>query len=305
MGVHNNRSATTNAGVISLNFNDFENNINVSFPVNEAGTGILSIPGLDKTNKFVFIIPGYTHGITTHSMGLIEESFKSMDTYVIILHDSVYTNLFKTKNVATNYEKAVTYANGIGKSLADVLVILTSNGVSVKDIHFIGHSMGGHIAGVTGQSLLEKTGLKLSRISALDPSGPCYEDRSNHVKRGQATFVDIYHCNAFELASSRHYGDVSIFVNNGVIQPKCFSPTSTGTSPGAAAALCSHMSCENFFFSTLAQPDIFPAFKCDSYRSYKRGECKNNEQISAGYWMPTNASGNYYTTTGDNDIYQP
>ena len=44
---------------------------------------------------------------------------------------------------------------------------------SVGRYHCVGHSLGSHTCGFAGKSL-SKLGLRMSRISALDPAGPLF-----------------------------------------------------------------------------------------------------------------------------------
>ncbi|XP_041978292.1 pancreatic lipase-related protein 2-like [Aricia agestis] len=286
-----------------LSFNDFSKNITIPFPILAAGIGISIIPGLNKTNKFVVFIPGFTTDITLHSMNLIRQSFQN-DTYVMILHDPTYTNLFNSNNIVANYERAVLYACSIGKGIADVLVTLASNGISHNKIHIIGHSLGAHIAGCAGESFEEKTGNKIAKISGVDPIHPCFNEISNQLRSGQAKFVDTYRCNAYGFGADKSLVDAVFVVNNGKTQPNCLSSPIPDLAVSTAAGLCSHMACENFYFMTVSQPNLFKAYQCDSYDNFKQGKCAKNKQTVAGYWAPSNATGIYYTSTAGHMINQ-
>lgn len=49
------------------------------------------------------------------------------------------------------------------------------NNVSLDNVHLLGHSLGSHMAGFAGKHVLNMTGSKISRITALDPAGPLFD----------------------------------------------------------------------------------------------------------------------------------
>ena len=68
----------------------------------------------------------------------------------------------------------------------------------VQDFHIIGHSLGAHIAGYTGEKLIDLEQGKLGRITALDPAQPLFQDMPEFVRLdpGDAEFVDVIHTDA-------------------------------------------------------------------------------------------------------------
>ena len=44
--------------------------------------------------------------------------------------------------------------------------------------HCVGHSLGSHTCGFAGKNMRAKLGLRMSRISALDPAGPLFLKQS-------------------------------------------------------------------------------------------------------------------------------
>ncbi|XP_041978199.1 phospholipase A1-like [Aricia agestis] len=284
---------------IRINFNDYANGYTASYPINDAADGILKYKDLDKTNKFVIFVPGFTSRITMKTRQMIKESFKDPGTYMIVLNDRVYTNALP--NLLTAYQRSVLYTYHIGKALAEMLITLMENGVSPKNMHLIGHSLGAHISGNTGNIFYEKTGQKIARITGLDPAGPCFYDSKYHLKSGSADFVDAYHCNAYQLGTDKNIADVNFYVNDGVSQPKCGAPPIPDITLSSMASLCSHMACQNFFFLTVSQPNLFPAYKCDSYKNFQNGGCRSDKTV-AGYSTPDDVRGVYYTSTGGQAI---
>lgn len=69
--------------------------------------------------------------------------------------------------------------------------------VLVDNIHFIGHSLGAHIAAYTGQDL----GGRMGRITGLDPAGPSYDQmpKERRLDPSDAQLVDVIHTNSGKL----------------------------------------------------------------------------------------------------------
>jgi hypothetical protein len=76
--------------------------------------------------------------------------------------------------VILNILKAVTNTKICGNKIAD---FLTSNGISPKLVHCIGHSLGAHVCGFFGKRFVGNN--KIARISGLDPAGPGFKGLSN------------------------------------------------------------------------------------------------------------------------------
>lgn len=60
------------------------------------------------------------------------------------------------------YPVARLLASNVAKILANMVDFMVKLGVSLQDIHLIGHSLGAHIAGIAGQKV---TSGNLSRIT--------------------------------------------------------------------------------------------------------------------------------------------
>ena len=73
-----------------------------------------------------------------------------------------------------------------------------SYGVSLDDLHLVGHSLGAHVVGIMGQTV-KALGLgKLPRITGLDPAFPYYEFSGvdSKLSKDDADFVDVIHTNS-------------------------------------------------------------------------------------------------------------
>ncbi|GBP01889.1 Lipase member H [Eumeta japonica] len=170
-----------------------------------------------------------------------------------------------------------------------MVTTITQNGVSPKNFHCIGHSLGAQMLGQMGDHFFKNTGQKLARITGLDPAGPCFSNSliEEQIRSGVADYVEIYHCNAGALGTTSVLGDVDFFANKrGSSQPDCGTPLIPGILQSSMAAKCNHRTCLSLYLETITHPDWFPATACDSYKQYKKGTCSLNDKTVAGFWNP-------------------
>ena len=73
-----------------------------------------------------------------------------------------YGNL-NSKSLLKIFE-VVTYTYKIGRFLGAFVNFLVANGVNQTDVHLVGHSLGGHIAGFAGK-YMKSRGTPLGRIT--------------------------------------------------------------------------------------------------------------------------------------------
>ncbi|CAG2101124.1 unnamed protein product [Medioppia subpectinata] len=152
--------------------------------------------------------------------------------------------------------------------------LIAATGVSLNDIHLIGHSMGAHVVGFAGQSLLPN---KVGQISGLDPAGPGYGNGSPRLSKNDAQLVVCTHTTSgivYEgdisitgfLGNKASLGHYDFRVNGGNYQPKC--------------TLLRQLKAD---LSTLSDLDLkvivpqndcqFIAYRCPKLEQYERGEC--------------------------------
>ncbi|XP_013104424.1 vitellogenin-1-like [Stomoxys calcitrans] len=83
------------------------------------------------------------------------------------------------------------------------------------NVHVIGQNVAAHVAGAAGQEYKRKTGHKLYRITALDPSKVYADDAEtlSGLSRGDAKFVDAIHTSALGMGTTTRVGNVDIFPN--------------------------------------------------------------------------------------------
>merc|ERR1712127_516745 len=102
--------------------------------------------------------------------------------------------------------------------------------IPASDIHIVGHSLGAHVAGEASFYLTKNTGIRIGRITGLDPAKICFTETDEiamqkQLSKDKADFVDVWHTSA-NLASNsaglaRPAGDVDYWLNGGKFQPIC------------------------------------------------------------------------------------
>jgi hypothetical protein len=154
----------------------------------------------------------------------------------------------------------------------------------ILDIHCIGHSLGGHVCGLTGKLAKASTGLKFARISALDPAGPCFDAyaKSNRLDKEDADYVSVIHTSGL-LGFSSPLGHTDFYPDGGTRQPGCY-PVSKESPPTKGITIVSLLLCDrNIDFgietrsvmeisarnemNTYALPNIFSV--CSHSRAYE------------------------------------
>lgn len=288
---------------INIFFYDFANNFITAFPIKDAARGILTYKNLKKNRKFVLFVGGFKSQIHKRTEEQIRQAYATYpDSYLIIPDHSQYTNV--EPGMIKGYERAVTHVHYIGKALGQMLVEIVKGGIRPKNIHCVGHSLGGQIFAHTGETFTSITGQKIGRITALDPAGPCFSRSliQNQIRSGVADYVEVFHCNSGMLGSSSILADVDYLVNKkGESQPSCNTPFIPGIYDSKKAATCNHRFCIDVWTASVKHKNLFKAMSCDSYKKFKKRQCAKDDTL-AGAWGPATAKGIYYLSTTDYDL---
>lgn len=290
--------------LIDIYFYDFPNNITETYAINCAAEAILSDKHVDKNRKFVMFVGGFKSQIKKKTEEQIRQAYKNYpNSYLIIPDHSVYTN--NNAGSKKGYERSVKYVHYIGKALGNMLVDLSTGGICRKNIHCVGHSLGAQMLSHTGETFLNLTGKKISKITALDPAGPCFSNSliNEQIRSGVADYVEVYHCNSGGFGTSSILGDVDFIVNKkGETQPQCSTPIIPGFLDSPKAATCNHRVCIDVWTASIKNSTLFPAYRCDSYKSFKSEKCSLNDKTFAGEGNPGTAKGMFYFSTQKYDL---
>uniref|UniRef100_A0A182JHM8 Uncharacterized protein n=1 Tax=Anopheles atroparvus TaxID=41427 RepID=A0A182JHM8_ANOAO len=155
---------------------------------------------------------------------------------------------------------------------------------NLDKVHMIGHSLGSHLSGYTGYTLQANFGLRLGRITGLDPAELAFTETDELVRLdpSDAKFVDVIHSDAtpfvpkIGLGLYEPIGHVDFYPNGGFNQPGCRrdfwkQPNSRFVSEMFQFFSCSHSRAYLYFIESITHPVTTVA--CDSYERYSAGEC--------------------------------
>lgn len=166
-----------------------------------------------------------------------------------------------------------------------------SFGLNFGTTTVIGHSLGGHAAGMTGKRVSRG---RLNTVFALDPAFPLFSmDRpGERVAPGDANYVEVMHTNAGLLGFDQPIGAASFYPNFGRTQPGCGADVSGN---------CAHSRAHEMFAESINSGPGFWGRRCRNYNDILNNNCVSNggnrrmggEPSSMGatgvFWLQTNA----------------
>ncbi|XP_054710965.1 pancreatic lipase-related protein 2-like [Uloborus diversus] len=190
-----------------------------------------------------------------------------------------------TENNGFPYTQAVANARAVGAQVAKLINFLRENkGIQAENVHIIGHSLGGHVAGYAGERIPN-----LGRITGLDPAGPLFQSGDKQVRLDEtdANFVDIIHSDGGEnvvdgLGLGDPIGHIDFYPNGGRRQPGCSYTSESNSTVGAVVNIttkylsngCDHERANQYFLESINNQDCrFLAVHCHSYVDYEQGLC--------------------------------
>ncbi|XP_045505999.1 pancreatic triacylglycerol lipase-like [Colias croceus] len=220
----------------------------------------------DPARKTIMIV----HGFMSHSnASWVRDMTKAFlywaDVNVIAVDWSKGGNTWKYWRAVANTRRVGSDTTGFMRQL------IAKTGARIKDFHFIGHSLGAHIASYVSYHLG-----RVARITGLDPAQPCFGD-SSRVERlddSDADFVDVIHTNGRLLQKIGFglpdpIGHADFYPNGGMQQPGCVNKTNSvwskilPISPSRLQqAICSHGRAYVLFTESLVNGNCtFRAFR--------------------------------------------
>ncbi|XP_077472898.1 phospholipase A1 member A [Stigmatopora argus] len=181
----------------------------------------------------------------------------------VLMADWVYRASFAYNLVVDGYKEVALH-------ISSLVSKLQKEGCKLESFHFIGVSMGAHVAGFVG-TLFEG---KIGRITALDPAGPMFKGRDtfDRLDPSDAQFVDAIHTDSDYFGISIPVGHVDFFLNGGNDQTGC---SRSKFSSLYGYVICDHMRALHVYMSALNSSCPLIGVPCDSYQNFLQGRCRH------------------------------
>ncbi|XP_040003794.1 phospholipase A1 member A isoform X1 [Xiphias gladius] len=191
---------------------------------------------------------------------------RAQDVNVLVV-DWVYGASFAYNLVVENYKE-------VALQISVLINQLQKHGCKLESFHFIGISLGAHVAGFVG-TLFEG---KIGRITGLDPAGPMFKgaDTYDRLDPSDAQFVEAIHTDSDYFGISIPVGHVDFFLNGGKDQTGCARSRFASIFvyfPVYGYVICDHMRALHVYMSTLNGSCLLKGIPCSSYEDFLKGHC--------------------------------
>ncbi|KAK8728408.1 hypothetical protein OTU49_009280 [Cherax quadricarinatus] len=202
-----------------------------------------------------------------------------------------------------SYYTAVSTVPYVGQDTALLLKSLVAHkALNLKDVHFVGHSLGAHASGLASKPFKGKIG----RITGLDPAGLTFHQvpPQERIDSSDAGYVDIMHANSCYnkwnpwgdcYGLNENLGHSDFWPNGGEHQPACQQANVTGDYG------CDHMMAYKYYaesFDYGIDKTYFLARNCSDWATYKKGNCSCGDDAQyMGFFVNTRMNGTFYLKT--------
>ncbi|XP_050665777.1 pancreatic triacylglycerol lipase-like isoform X2 [Leptidea sinapis] len=264
------------------------------------------------------------HGFMSHSnaswVNDMTKGFLKMEDLNIIAVDwSKGGNTWKYWRAVANTRRVGSDTTGFMRQL------ISATGANIKDFHFVGHSLGAHIAAYVSYHLG-----RVARVTGLDPAQPCFNNSTSveRLDKTDADFVDIIHTNGRLLEKIGFglpdpVGDADFYPNGGMQQPGCVNDTTSiwaklfpTTTNKLQQAICSHGRAYLLFTESLLNENCrFRGYRWNlTYEGVNaslvaacdlQGSCAEMGINAVGANHTKQAKGAYFVLTTEKEPYCP
>ncbi|XP_063903693.1 pancreatic triacylglycerol lipase [Zophobas morio] len=249
--------------------------------------------GVDPTLPTVIFIHGFSEVSPGQSGRFVADAYLSRkDNFNVILLDWSELSTFPW------YIPAVRNVKMVAVKLRKFLEVFADSGeIPIRNLHIVGFSLGCHIAGFAGKQL--KNGLRIPRITALDPAFPEFSlrDSSRRISRTDADYIDVIHTDAGVLGLPIPVGHADFYPNGGrALQPGCQPSYLVQLRLVDQIFGCSHVRAWKLYAESVVNPDAFPATRCQTWRGPNK-KCNFTKDSVMGYANNNRTRGQFYLLT--------
>ncbi|XP_063833645.1 pancreatic lipase-related protein 2-like isoform X1 [Ostrinia nubilalis] len=244
-------------------------------------------PRIDFQRKTMLLALGYLDSTSFPISAMLANEYEARGYNVIIVDNQRFATV--------HYYLASRLMRPVGKHVAEVLAQLTSFGLDPSNLELLGFSLGGQTISYIAKNFRTITGRNISKITALEPSGPCFRflNSDDRLDASDADFVQVIHTNIDGYGMAIKMGHVDFYVNGGEYQPselQLYPCVST----------CSHFRVLPLWVSALKNPKHFIAVKCDSIQQARDAKCYDRRPFETnvmGLRVNTSNHGIFYLST--------
>ncbi|CAH0714450.1 unnamed protein product, partial [Brenthis ino] len=277
----------------------FENH--TELPITEAHK-ILSTSWYNPNHSTVI----FCHGFTGVPNGpavkeIIKAYIKQGESNVALLNWDYLASALMSSLANSYVNWAAPNARQLAVRLVDTFLNLSDAGLDLNKTHLIGHSLGAHIWGITGNNLQQK-GVLLPWITGLDPAALGFEIKpaAQRLNPYSAAFVDIIHTDPSKYGMKTSVGVVDFWPNyrnlGHMRQPGCPDRASPILS---MEDLCSHNRSWRLWVDAIKYPGTIMGSYAKNYKIWKnyRESERNSITLKMGEYNLKARPGNYYFVT--------
>ncbi|KAG5683258.1 hypothetical protein PVAND_012550 [Polypedilum vanderplanki] len=174
-----------------------------------------------------------------------------------------------------NYISARNRVPSVAAVIANFLNFLVDNNIiaSMEQVSIAGHSLGAHIAGITGKRTQE-SGRFINTIWGLDPAGPLFNmnNPNDRMDANDAIYTEGIRTNIGGSGFAEPFCHADFYPNGGDNQPGCGLDL-TGS--------CSHSRAHALFADSILN-DGFVAVRCESFNDARTQRCTGQREASMG-----------------------
>ncbi|XP_063363392.1 phospholipase A1 member A-like [Cydia amplana] len=250
-------------------------------------------PNIDFRRKTIVYCPGYTEHTRLPVGRFLMLQYKRLGYNVLIIeYIDFTTNIFPV---------VPRVLRPVGKHIAEMLANLTTVGLQPKKLELLGLSLGGVSMTFIAKSFQQITGRNISKLTALDPTGPCVRHLGpeGRLDPSDADFVLQVATNIGGYGLGTPVGHVSVYVNGGEYQPGAFPSYLCDN-------LCSHMQAFLIWISVMENPGKFVMMLCDSQQQARDHNCFERKPMvtnTLDLYTDKSKPGIYYLATSSKYPY--
>ncbi|XP_053607008.1 lipase member H-B-like isoform X3 [Plodia interpunctella] len=248
-------------------------------------------PTMDYSRRTLFYIGGYMD-TADYPLGTTMEIFYKKKGYNVWLLDAL-------RFMINEYPVAVRFMPTVAEIVVDMIINLekANVGFDPKKFDLAGFSLGAQTMGYIGKYYRKRTGVKFSRMTALDPSGLCFRNRKpdERLDTEDADEIVAIMTNIDNWGSPAPVGHVNFYVNGGEKQPGQIQWTKCEVG-------CSHFRAYFLNLAALDNDDQFIGVKCNSVQEARDNQCYRNKPLVtnvAGWNTNFSNPGIFYLPTGN------